>query len=540
MTTVERTSHSPDALRTSERDQQHRYALISVFDKAGIVDLARTIDSLGYRIISTGGTAKALTDAGLSVVPIQDITGNPESFDGRMKTISFQIEGGILYDRTNRDHRRQARELGVPNIGIVVANLYPFEQTVAKPGVRDGEIIEMIDVGGPTMVRAAAKNHKNVLVITDPADYESIAEELRQGPIGYERRRALAAKAFRHLSFYDAQVARELGEGGDIFPEVITIPARRVRELRYGENPHQRAALYVEPGTNSPIANLQKVSGGEMSATNVTDVIAGLEVVRMYGKDTAAVVIKHNSPSGIALGSSAAEALSRAIEADSVSAFGGVIVLNVPLDMEAAGIIAKFKEGNGLIDIVAAPDLSSDAREFLPTVRKKTGIYTFGLVPDERSNGIQVKAFDGGVVLQEWDDDPDRSFPNWKVVTTEKPTPRQLRQMKFAWKGIGRVKSNTVMVVDRKLPMTRGIGSGQTSRVASTKIALAQAEDHARGGILASDSFFPFDDSVRLTAEAGIGAIVQQGGSVNDQASINAANEMGIPMVFTGERKFWH
>lgn len=539
MSPIERSGRAIDAPRTPETDQAQKYALLSVFDKTGIVGFARTLDSLGFRIISTGGTAKALTDAGLSVTPIQEITGNPESFDGRMKTISFQIESGILYDRTNPEHVRQAQELGIKPIDVVVANLYPFEQTLAKPGVTDEEIIEMIDVGGPTMVRAGAKNHKNVLVVTDPGDYEGLAEELRKGPVSLERRRELAAKAFGHLSFYDSQIAREL-RGGDIFPQEITIPGRRVSNLRYGENPHQIAALYIDPGTNSPMASLEKLAGGEPSATNITDIVSGLELVRMLGRDIAAVVIKHNTPCGVALGSSAAQALSRAIEADPVSAFGGVIVLNQTVDMRVANVIARFKQSRGQFDIIAAPDISERAKDLITSVRKKTGVYTFGKISDERGARLQVKAFDGGFVLQGWDDDPERSFADWRVVTEKQATSQQLKQMRFAWRIIGRIKSNTIIVVDKKIPMTRGIGSGQTSRVGSVEIALAQAGENSIGGILASDSFFPFDDSVRLAAKAGISAVIQQGGSVNDQASINAANEMGIPMVFTGQRKFWH
>jgi phosphoribosylaminoimidazolecarboxamide formyltransferase / IMP cyclohydrolase len=530
-----RTSRSP---QNRERNAENRYALLSVFNKTGIVDFARTLDTLGYRIISTGGTAKALTEGGLQVVPIQEVTGNPESFDGRMKTISFQIEGGILFDRTNREHVMQARELGVPRIDIVVANLYPFEQTLTQPGVTEEEKIEMIDVGGPTMVRAAAKNHKNVLVVTDPADYERVSDQLRSGRVDKELRRELAAKAFGHLSFYDSQIAREL-RSGEIFPEEITIPGRRISSLRYGENPHQRGALYIEPGSSSPMANLERVAGGEPSLTNLTDIAAGLELVRMLGKDISAAVIKHNTPCGVASGETSAQALERAIESDPVSAFGGVIVLNGQVDMRVANVIARFKENRGQFDIIAATGITEKARELITSIRKRTGIYTFGEIIDQK-RAAQIKTFDGGFILQEWDDDPERTFKDWQIVTEKKPTREQLRQMRFAWKIIGRIKSNTIIVVDKKIPMTRGIGSGQTSRVGSTEIALAQAGENAKGAVLASDSFFPFADSVRLAAEAGISAIVQQGGSVNDKLSIDAANEADIAMVMTGERKFWH
>ncbi len=516
-----------------------RYALLSVFDKTGIVEFAKTISSLGYKIISTGGSAKTLIGAGLKVIPIQKITGNPESFDGRMKTISFQIESGILYDRTNPEHVKEAKTLGIIPIDIVVANLYPFEQTIADPKVSQDAAIENIDVGGPTMIRAAAKNNKNVVIITDPSDYSSIANLLKKKKIDDKMRLKLAAKAFRHLSFYDCQIASYLEFDKKLFADEIAIPGRKNINLRYGDNPHQRAAVYIEPNTNSPLAKLQKITGRDLSATNFTDISAGLESVRFF-KESAAVVIKHNSPSGIALGSSISDALQNAVAADPESAFGGVIVLNQPMDLKTAKTFANFKEENGvLIDIIAAPLIKNDAIEFVKKVRKSTGIYIFGQIPKQRSNKKHLRFFDGGFIMQDWDD-TNANFENWEVVTKIQPTEKQIRQMELAWKFISRIKSNTIIVVDKAMPMTRGIGSGQTSRVRATKIALDQAGKFVHDGILASDSFFPFDDSVNLAAKTGIGAIIQQGGSINDKASIEAANKAKIPMVITHERKFWH
>lgn len=522
-----------------ETEKSGRYALLSVSDKTGIVGFAKTLDKLGYKIISTGGTAKALEDGGLNVVPIQDITGNPESFDGRMKTISFQAEGGILFDRTNPSHVQQAKELGIKNIDIVVANLYPFEQTVARSDVTMDEAVESIDVGGPTMERAGGKNYKNVLTIVDPADYERVAEVLESGSVSEDMRRELASKVFNHLSFYDSQIGRYLGQ--EQFPKEMTLPGRRAElTLRYGDNSHQKAAIYFEPGSNSPLQRLKKLAGQDLSKTNFTDIAAGLESVRIF-KEPMAAVIKHNSPCGLALGNSMSEALLHAVEADPESAFGGVVVLNGPIDLEAAKTFASFKEERGVqMDIVAATDMTDEARDFIRGVRKRTGIYTFGEIPEKRSNPNQVTAFDGGVIVQDWDDDPERSFSDWIVATIAQPTDEQVNQMKLAWKFISRIKSNTVIVVDKDLPMTRGIGSGQTSRVRSTDIALEQAGGKVRGAILASDSFFPFGDSVAKAVEKGIGAIIQQGGSIRDQESIDVANSAGIPMVFTGERKFWH
>ncbi len=521
------------------QNRNGRYALLSVSDKTGVVELAKVLNSSGFKIISTGGTAKVLADSGIKVIPIQKITGNPESFDGRMKTISFQIEGGILFDRKNPKHRREAKELKVPNIEIVVANLYPFEQTVRSSNVTLSQAVESIDVGGPTMVRSAAKNHQNVLVVVDPSDYEKVSEALKKNSVSRKLRQELAAKAFAHLSFYDSQIARFLSR--EQFPRELTTPGRRALfSLRYGENPHQKGAVYFEPNTNSPLSNLQRRIGRELSYVNITDIASGLESVRIFGQPCA-VVIKHNSPSGIALGRDIAQALKRAIEADPESAFGGVIVLNRPIDMKTAKAFASFKESEGiLIDIVASPDIKRVAEKFINSVRKSTGIYTFGKIPIKRSNPKHLRFFDGGFVVQDWDDNHEASFGNWRVAGKIKPSRKQIAQMKIGWKFIARIRSNTVIVVDKNLPMTRGIGSGQTSRVRSTKIALEQAGKFAKGAVLASDSFFPFGDSVKLAAKFGIGAIVEQGGSQRDQDSIDTANKAGIPIVFTAERKFWH
>lgn len=528
-------THPHKVSASATNKNQTKYALLSVSDKTGLVELAQQLQSLGFSLISTGGTSKVLTNANISTIPIQEITGNPESFDGRMKTISFQVEGGILYDRKNMHHRSQAKELGIKDISLVICNLYPFETIVKNPDISLKEVIESIDVGGPTMVRSAAKNFHNVLVVVDPKDYQVVAEEYKKNSISIKFRQKLAAKAFDHLSFYDAQIAQYLRD--DQEPEEITMPGRKSFNLRYGENPHQKASVYLEPNTNSPLAHLQRMAGRELSYVNFTDIAAGLESVRIF-KQPAAVVIKHNSPSGIALGSTASESLKRAVAADPESAFGGVIVLNKPLDISTARTFASFKEENGvLIDIVAAPSITPQAEAFIKTVRKSTGIYIFGEIPIKRSSANHLRFFDGGFLLQEWD---DSSPVDWRIVTSVKPTLSQMNQIKLSWKFIGRIRSNSILILDKKLPMTRGIGSGQTSRIRATRIALEQASTYSKGGILASDSFFPFDDSVKLAAKYKIAAIVQQGGSINDKASIDAANAAGIPMVMTGQRKFWH
>jgi phosphoribosylaminoimidazolecarboxamide formyltransferase/IMP cyclohydrolase len=546
-----------------------KYALISVSDKTNIVPFARAILKAGYDIISTGGTAKVLQVAKLKFTPIQEITGNPESFDGRMKTISFQIESALLYDRSNSKHVAEARKLKIPQIDIVVCNLYPFEKTVADKKVTFKTAIENIDVGGPTMIRAAAKN--SLIVVIDPTDYETVGEALKK-KVDTKLLRYLQAKAFDHLTFYDSQISwyflnlrhsernevksRNLinpnssakktpprtsfgRDDNSIFPNEITIPGRKLVDLRYGENPHQKGAVYTRPNVQTPFNRLTKHWGRDLSLINITDINAGLDSVRQFS-EPAAVVIKHNNPCGIALGKDAAEALSRAIEGDPESAFGGIVVLNKPMDMAAAKVISGFKDAKrGNMDIIAAPSIKPDALDFLQKVRKSMGIYSFGEIPSAMDEW-NLKSIDGGFVLQTADIDIDESFKQWQIVTKKKPSKQQLEQMQIGWKFITKIKSNTILVMDKTIPMTRGIGSGQTSRIRSTRIALDQAGKFNKGGILVSDSFFPFPDSVELAKKNGIAAIVQQGGSINDKLSIEAADLAGIPMVFTGRRAFWH
>ncbi|MDO8639429.1 MAG: bifunctional phosphoribosylaminoimidazolecarboxamide formyltransferase/IMP cyclohydrolase [bacterium] len=538
-----------------------KYALISVFDKTGIASLAKTIQNLGYKIISTGGTAKVIKENNIEVIPIEQITGNPESFDGRMKTISFQIESGILFDRSNSSHVKQAKELNIKPIDIVICNLYPFEQTIAKPGVTLNEAIENIDVGGPTMVRAAAKNFKNVLIVVDPKDYPMVAKylvchsehfdytqcKLREESQTKKRsfvktqddiRRMLAGKAFYHLSFYDSQVGKFFSNNR--FPEEFTISARKIKDLRYGENPHQKASLYITPHSFSAFQNINKLWGRELSLVNVIDINAGIESVRLFKKPTA-VVIKHANPCGIALGKNPAEALKRAIKADPESAFGGIIVLNKKMDLSTARIIGDFKdERKSNIDIVAVPSIKKDALEYLKSIRKSMGIYAFDKLRKQNRKLENIKFINGGFVSQTPDIGIEKSFREWKVVTKLKPTKKQIELAKIGWAFISRIKSNAVIILDKNLPMTKGIGSGQTSRIRATKIALEQAGTYAKGATLVSDSFFPFDDSIRLAGEAGIGLIIQQGGSVSDQKTIGTADKLKIPMVFTGRRAFWH
>lgn len=510
-----------------------KYALISVYDKKNIVEFAKVLKDLDYQIISTTGTAKILKD-NIKVIPIQDITGHKESFNGLIKTLSFEVEGGILFDRKNPAHLKRIKVLGIPQIDVVVCNFYPFFQTPS---------VENIDVGGPTMLRAATKNFKQVLPVCDPNDYQWIAKKLVNGQIEDQVREQLAQKAFEYLSFYDSQIATFFRrKTGRVFPTRLSVPIEKVLQLRYGDNPHQEAALYLRPSVEySPFKNLKKVSGRDLSSINITDINAGLESIRLFDVP-AAVVVKHNGPCGIALGTTISQAFRRAIIADPESAFGGVVVLNRPLNKESVNVINSFKqEYKGQFDILAIPEIEKNALNPVKTVRKSMGIYVFGKVQKPTPLDMSYKEVIGGFVRQTPDWDVDNNYDSWEVVTKVKPKENQLKQMKLAWKIIRRIRSNAVVVVDKKLPMTRGIGTGQTSRFRATKLALELAtRRHTKGAILASDAFFPFADSVTWAGKYGIGAIVQPGGSINDQASIDAANKFQIPMVFTRERVFWH
>ncbi len=541
-----------------------KYALISVYDKTGIVDFSRGLVELNFKIISTGGTAKILKENNIPVTPVQEITGNSESFDGRIKTVSFQIESGILFDRENPEHVREAKELKVTPIDIVVCNLYPFRETVQKENVSLKEVIENIDVGGPTMLRAAAKNFKNVLPICDPKDYEKVLNFLKSNSViarsqGDEAislepdrhanarddesfRENLAQKTFETLSFYDSQIATFFRyRTKNLFTDKLSVALEKVIDLRYGDNPHQKAALYLRPSMYSPFRDLKKIWGRDLSSINITDINAGLESIRLFDRP-AAVVIKHNAPCGIALGETPDEALDRAIEADPESAFGGVVVINKPLNKTCVEIIGSFKEDyKGQFDILAVPGIEDNALEPVKSIRKTMGIYIFGDVLKPQENDMSYKEVIGGFVRQTPDWDTENNYAKWEVVTKVKPTEEQLKQMKLAWKMIRRIRSNAVIIVDRDLPMTRGIGTGQTSRFRATKLALELAgEKNTKGAVLASDAFFPFEDSVAEAAKYKIGAIVQPGGSIQDERSIEEADKAGIPMVFTHERVFWH
>ena len=518
-------------------------ALLSVFDKSGVVDFAQDLHRAGADLISTGGTHQTLADAGLPVQQVSDFTGSPEILGGRVKTLHPAIHGGILARRDNPGHVSELADLSMETIDVVAVNLYPFAATIARPDVTLDDALENIDIGGPTMIRAAAKNFPFVAVVVDPADYAWVAEKLAGDGLSLEERRRLAHKAFQHVAYYDTLIAsylrRDDPEGA--FPQELTLAYRRVQQLRYGENPHQLGALYTEPLPGfASLATGSQLLGQEPSLCNVYDMSAALESVRDFMDRPAAVVIKHATPSGFAFGATSAEALEKAIHADATSAFGGIIGLNRPMDVETAEVVARFRElESSNIDAIVAPGASEEAVAILRRTRRRMVLYTVDELGALPTGSVNVKQVPGGLLYQQANTSPIDSSA-WRVATRVEPTSEQLHGMEDAWMLMRHIRSNTIMVWDEAAGVTLGIGSGQVSRVGSARIALEQAGERARGAILASDSFFPFQDSVELAASYGIAAIVQQGGSINDQASIDAADTAGIAMVLTGERAFWH
>jgi phosphoribosylaminoimidazolecarboxamide formyltransferase/IMP cyclohydrolase len=517
-------------------------ALISVYDKEGLVELGQGLARHGIELISTGGTRQALVDAGLTVGDVSAVTGFPEMLDGRVKTLHPLIHGGILAVRDNPRHMDTVASAGIGLIDLVVCNLYPFEKTLARPQSTEQDIIENIDIGGPSMVRAAAKNFRYVAIVTSPAQYSEIIEELDRhgGVLPLALRQRLAAAAFAHTASYDRAVgeyfSRYLNEGK--FPAVLGLTFQKRSALRYGENPHQEAAFYVEPGHGQPsVARAEILHGKELSYNNILDLDGALSLVQEFA-DPAAVVIKHNNPCGAAVAGTLSEALSRALLGDPQSAYGGVLAFNRPVD---AGTAALLAEPNRFIECIIAVDYEPDAFDIIttrPSWKKNVRLLrtgAFALTPfGERRNYRQVQ---GGLLVQTPDavrEDAER----WKVVTQRTPTPAELDDMRFAWAVCKHVKSNAIVLVkDRTLV---GVGAGQMSRVDSVHMATRKAGDRANESIMASDAFFPFRDNVDQAAEAGVAAIVQPGGSIRDADSIQACDEHGMAMAFTGIRHFRH
>ena len=502
-------------------------ALISVSDKTNIVEFAKGLEKHGFEVISTGGTYTHLKNNGVSCISIEDVTHFPEILEGRVKTLHPKIHGGLLSKRGNELHNKHVAENNIEYIDLVCVNLYPFEATVKKEGVSEEEIIENIDIGGPSMLRSAAKNFNDVAVVTDINDYDRVLSELEQGGITYGTRRALAIKVFNTTASYDAAIANYFNKKDNLVPEKLTLSYKLQDSLRYGENPHQKAYHYVQDNNESyALQNAVQLHGKEMSYNNIQDASAALDILSEFD-ETTCVAVKHMNPCGVATGNSVFEAYSRAYEADPVSIFGGIVAVNGKVDKETAEKMHSI-----FLEIILATDYDEEALEILT---KKKNLRIYKLSEKNNNHEQQIKSVRGGILVQDFN---DKLADEYESVTEKKVDESQQRDIEFGLKVVKHVKSNAIVVV--KDGQTLGIGAGQMNRVGSCKIALEQAGEKAKGAVLASDAFFPMRDSADIAADYGIAAIVQPGGSIRDQESIDACNEKGVAMVFSKIRHFKH
>ncbi|MCX7892910.1 MAG: bifunctional phosphoribosylaminoimidazolecarboxamide formyltransferase/IMP cyclohydrolase [Burkholderiales bacterium] len=516
-----------------------RQALISVSDKTGVVDFARALAGMGVTLLSTGGTAKLIAASGVPVVEVGDYTGYPEMLDGRLKTLHPKVHGGILARRDLPEHMAAIARAGTPPIDLVVVNLYPFRETVAKPGVTLADAVENIDIGGPTMVRAAAKNYTGVAVVTDPGDYACILEEMRAkgGALSLATRFALAKKAFTHTAAYDGAISNWLtsldaDNRPGMFPERLNLQFEKVQEMRYGENPHQAAAFYRDPQPVAGcLARYAQLQGKELSYNNIADADAAWECVKTFDAP-ACVIVKHANPCGVAQAATPLEAYRRAFETDPTSAFGGIIAFNRALDGDAAEAVAKQ-----FVEVVIAPEVTAEARAVFAG---KTNVRVLEVPPGHGTQTYDFKRVGGGLLVQT--PDAKNVVPEeLRVVTKRRPTERERADLMFAWRVAKFVKSNAIVFCGEG--RTLGVGAGQMSRVDSARIASIKAQNAGlplAGSVVASDAFFPFRDGVDVVAQAGAKAVIQPGGSVRDDEVIAAADELGLAMVFTGVRHFRH
>jgi phosphoribosylaminoimidazolecarboxamide formyltransferase/IMP cyclohydrolase len=510
-------------------------AILSVTDKSGLVDFARKLSTLGVELVSTGGTAKLLRDSGITVKDISELTGFPEMLDGRVKTLHPKVHGGILHRREDSSHRAAVAEHGIPAIDMVVVNLYAFEKTAAKPDVHFEELIENIDIGGPSMIRSAAKNFQDVAVVTSPTDYAAIADEMARsgGELSRETKWRLAQKAFATTAAYDFAIASTLERvGGDFrldaaegFPQNLRLSFQKVMDLRYGENPHQKAAMYAD-GSGIGVAHARQVQGKELSYNNIVDLQAAWDLAQEFDEPVCAI-IKHTNPCGTATGKTLAEAYVRALECDPVSAFGGVIGVNRTVDATAGNEMVKL-----FLEVIAAPAFDEDAKAVF-AAKKNLRLVE---VPAGQQNWV-LKNISGGTLVQDADLHK-LSESDLKVVTKRSPTLIEKRALLFAWKIAKHVKSNAILYA--RDGQTVGVGAGQMSRVDSCKLGAMKAQLPLKGTVAASDAFFPFPDGVEEIARAGATAIIQPGGSVRDEEVIEAADRLGLAMIFTGVRHFRH
>ena len=516
-------------------------ALISVSDKLGVVELAQELVGLGYEIISTGGTSTRLANEGIAVTNIEDVTGFPECLDGRLKTLHPKIHGGILAVRDDAAHMKQLAELDIALIDLVIVNLYPFKQTILKEGVSLGEAIENIDIGGPTMIRAAAKNYKDVTVIVDPADYARVLTELKEdGAVSAQTKFELCAKVFAHTAHYDALIAKYVAEQAGVkgLGETLTLTYERVQDMRYGENPHQKAAFYKEIGnTSGMLTDIVQLHGKELSFNNINDTHGALELLKEYEEPTV-VACKHSNPCGVGSADTIYDAYMKAYTTDPVSVFGGIVVCNRVVDKETAMEMSKI-----FLEIILAPGFTDDAFAVLSKKKNLRVLQLLDVARKQADDALDLKKVSGGLLVQNIDNVLFPEDGELKVVTERAPSDKEMADLLFTWRIVKYVKSNGIAIGKDKQSV--GIGPGQVNRIWPTKQAIEHAmealgADALKGAALASDAYFPFADCVEAAAAAGIKAIIQPGGSVNDQASIDACNAHGIAMVFTGMRHFRH
>ena len=515
-------------------------ALISVSDKTGIVEFAQKLNDLGVSIISTVGTFKVLKEAGIPVINISDVTGFPECLDGRVKTLHPNIHAGLLAMRSNPEHMKQVEELNVELIDMVVVNLYPFKQTIMKPDVTLADAIENIDIGGPTMLRAAAKNYQDVSVVIDPTDYEQVLSEIKEtGAVSVKTNFYLAAKVFNHTAYYDTMIANYLRDKAGLpkYPDKISMTFEKVQDMRYGENPHQSAAFYKEVGnSDGMLSGIEQLHGKELSFKNINDLHGALELLKEFDEEPTVVACKHSNPCGVASGKDIHEAYVRAYNTDPVSIFGGILCANRKIDKATAEEISKI-----FLEIVLAPDFDDDALEVLEQKKNIRLLKLKDVMKKQPETAYDVKKVSGGILIQ--DIDSKLLGDELKVVTDRKPTEKEMEDLLFTWKVVKFTKSNGIAIGKDKQSV--GIGPGQVNRIWATEQAIDHGTkqlgaDVVKGAVLASDAFFPFDDCVEAAHKAGITAIIQPGGSKRDQDSIDACNKYGIAMVFTGMRHFRH
>jgi phosphoribosylaminoimidazolecarboxamide formyltransferase/IMP cyclohydrolase len=515
---------------------EYRYALISVFDKQGIIDFSKELSNLGIRILSTGGTAAVLHQAGIPFTEVSDVTGFPEMLDGRVKTLHPIIHAGILAKRDNKKHLKTLKDHNIKRIDFVVCNLYPFEKTIQKPKVGIHEVIENIDIGGPTLIRAAAKNYKDVVVVTNPTQYAELLAALKsKNRIPDKVREKFAIQAYTHTAQYDSIISQYLRNRwtDELLPSDFSITMRKIQEMRYGENPHQKGAFYKAlPSVEEPcVSNAKQLQGKELSFNNILDANYAIECIKEF-RGPSCVIIKHATPCGIASASSLLQAWNDAYATDIYSPYGGIVAFNRELQKDVALELSKY-----YLEVIVAPSFGKDA---LAIFRKKKNLRLLelqGLDKEIQRRGLDIRSVVGGFLVQE----RDVWFADkitWKTVTNIKPTKEDLLSMDFAVKCVKHIKSNSVVFV--KKTRTVAIGGGQTSRVDATWIATHKGKDQTKGSVMASDAFFPFRDAVDVAAKAGVKAIIQPGGSIHDDEVIQAANEQGIAMVFTGQRYFRH